>query len=206
MDKMTKRKIIAGSAAALAVAGGGAAIAASKFQSPSETSKAIVDDAAQQLGIPSSKLSDALKKALEDQVDAAVADGRITKAEGDAMKARIEADDFPIFGHGPGMGFERHLFMPGELLSTASSYLGVSESSLQSQLESGKTLGQIADATSGKSAAGLIDALVAAEEKEHPDASESKLRELFTNLVNGTMPGPPKFFHHADFDGGPPTF
>ena len=203
-----KIKIVAGSTAALAVAGGGAAIAASKFQSPSERSKAIVDDAAQQLGIPSAKLSDALKKAFEDQVDAAVTAGRLTQAQADAIKARIEADDFPLFGPGPGFGFEHHMFFHGEVLSVASDYLGVSESDLRTQLESGKTLAQIANATSGKSTDGLIQALVDAEKKEHPNASESDLKELFTNLVNGTFPRArlhPGFRSHGMMEFAPPT-
>ena len=96
-----KRKILVAGAAALAVAGGGAAIAASKSGSPQEESKAVVDDAAKQLGITPAKLSSALKQALENRVDAAVAAGRLTKEQGDALKQRIEAEDFPMLG-GPG--------------------------------------------------------------------------------------------------------
>jgi hypothetical protein len=59
-------------------------------------------------------------------------------------------------------------------LRAAAAYLGIGEESLRSQLESGKTLAQIANATSGKSAQGLIDALVA-------DA-----RTRITKLVNGS--------------------
>jgi len=44
----------------------------------------------------------------------------------------------------------------------ASSYLGLSATHLRSQLRSGKTLAQLANTTSGKSEAGLIEALVAA--------------------------------------------
>lgn len=46
--------------------------------------------------------------------------------------------------------------------SVAAGYLGVAPARLKSQLRSGKTLAQVADATSGKSKAGLVDALVAA--------------------------------------------
>ena len=104
-----RRKVIAGAAAALAVGGAGAGVAATKLStnSPSEESKAIVNDAAKNLGVEPSKLSAALKKAFEDRIDAAVADGRLTKAQGDELKQRIESDDFPLlgppgFGHGPG--------------------------------------------------------------------------------------------------------
>jgi len=47
--------------------------------------------------------------------------------------------------------------------SIAANYLSVSPVLLQAQLRSGRTLAQVADATAGKSKAGLIDALVAAK-------------------------------------------
>jgi hypothetical protein len=155
-----KRKIVAGTVAALAVGGAGAGIAATQFRSsPSDESKAIVSDAAKRLGVQPSALSDALKKALEDRVDAAVAAGRITKDEGDELKQRIESDNFPLFP-GPGLfgfgfGFERH-HMPG--LATAASYLGLTEVQLMRKLDSGKTLAQVAT-DEGKSVDGLIAAL-----------------------------------------------
>ncbi len=48
------------------------------------------------------------------------------------------------------------------LLATATSYLGIPASQLRGELEAGKTLGQVADATPGRSEAGLIAALLAA--------------------------------------------
>jgi hypothetical protein len=59
-------------------------------------------------------------------------------------------------------------------LGAAATYLGVTADGLRTQLQSGKTLAEIANATSGKSAQGLIDALVA-------DA-----RAHITKLVNGS--------------------
>src|SRR5229473_5725771 len=105
MNISRRKKVVAGVVAALAVTGGGAAIAASKLGSPSEESQAVINDAAQQLGVQPSALSHALKKALENRVDAAIAAGRITKDEGDALKAKIESGDFPLFFGGPGPGF-----------------------------------------------------------------------------------------------------
>src|ERR1051325_2676568 len=103
-----KRKLAAGAAAAVVVLGGGVAVAADRFTSPREESQAVIADAAKQLGIEPAKLSDALKKAQENRVDAAVAAGRLTKEQGERLKARIEAGDAPLmpFGfrgdHGPG--------------------------------------------------------------------------------------------------------
>src|SRR5689334_2377040 len=47
-------------------------------------------------------------------------------------------------------------------LSVAATYLGLTESQLQAKLRSGKTLAEVANATDGKSADGLVDALLVA--------------------------------------------
>src|ERR671934_27765 len=74
MDRSLKRKLVAGTVAALAVGGAGAGIAATQLgSSPNEESQAIVNDAAKQLGLQPDQLSGALKKAIENQIDAAVA-------------------------------------------------------------------------------------------------------------------------------------
>jgi AraC-like DNA-binding protein len=190
------RKLIFGAAALLAAAGGGVAIAASDA-SPSDENQAIIDDAAKQLGISPSKLSDALKQALGDRIDAAVAAGRITKADGDALKQRIESGDVPLFA-GPHRGFGHFGFFGG--LDAAASYLGLTEAQLHSELESGKTLAQVVQAH-GKSVSGLVDALVA-DVKQHLDAAVAAgritkaqetdalngLRDRITNLVNSSRP------------------
>ena len=88
MEKRLKLKVGAGVAAAAAVAGGGAAIAADRLGS-SNDNQAIVNDAAKQLGVTPSALTAALKKALENRIDAAVAAGQLTKAQGDELKQRI---------------------------------------------------------------------------------------------------------------------
>src|SRR3954470_1445588 len=161
MDASVKRKAIAGTVAALAVGGTGAGIAATKLgNNPSAESKAVVNDAAKELGVQPSALSSALKKALDARVDAAVAAGRVTKEQGAEMKARIASDDFPLFG-APGMGgdhFGHHGGGPG--LDAAAKYLGLTEAKLHTELESGKTLAQVAKAQD-KSVDGLIAALKA---------------------------------------------
>jgi hypothetical protein len=74
---------------------------------------------------------------------------------------------FPGSGPGPGgpppgYGFRGGGPGPGGDLQTASSYLGISVETLRSDLRSGKTLAQVADATAGKDTAGLVAALFAA--------------------------------------------
>src|SRR6266498_666444 len=109
METSAKRKLAAGAAVALLAAGGGAAVAASKFGTPKEQSQAVVADAAKQLGIEPAKLSDALKKALENRVDAAVAAGRLSKDQADALKERIESGGLPASRTEPG----RRVDIPG---------------------------------------------------------------------------------------------
>jgi len=213
MQVTRKQKLVAAGVAAVAVAGGGAAIAASKFGSPSEESTAVVNDAANRLGIQPSALSDALKKALEDRVDAAVAAGRITKAEGDKIKTRIESSDVPLFFAGHGGGFDHHGFGG---LDAAATYLGLTAAELRTQLESGKTLAQVAQAK-GKSVDGLIQAMID-DAKTHLDAAVkagrltqaqedsilANLKQRITDLVNGTLPRGPLGFRTDRFGGGPP--
>jgi hypothetical protein len=160
MKNGVKLKLAGGTAALAAVLGGGAALAANQL-SPSAESDAIVNDAAQQLGVDATKLDAALKQALENRVDAAVQAGTLTKAQGAALKQRIEAGDVPLVGLGPGPGGERgghHGFVD---FAAAADYLGVTEAQLRTKLESGDTLAEIAKAN-GKTSAGLVDALVAA--------------------------------------------
>jgi hypothetical protein len=169
MDGSIKRKAIAGTVAALAVGGTGAGIAATKLgSSPSAESKAIVDDAAKQLGVQPSALSGALKKALTARVDAAVAAGRLTKEQGAELKARIASDDFPLFGS-PGMGGGHFGHHGGPGLDAAAKYLGLTEANLRTELESGKTLAEVAKAHD-KTVDGLIAALKA-DAKQKLDAA-----------------------------------
>jgi hypothetical protein len=191
--KLNRRaKIIVGAAALLSAAGAGAAVAASQDSSPSSESKAVIDDAAKQLGISSSKLSDALKTALSDRVDAAVAAGRITKAEGDALKQRIALDDFPLLG-GLHRGFGHGLF---GRLEAAAGYIGITETQLRTELEGGKTLAQVAKEHS-KSVDGLVNALLADAKAKLDDAVSAgrltkaqetemlgALKARITNMVN----------------------
>jgi hypothetical protein len=58
-------------------------------------------------------------------------------------------------------------------LATASSYLGIPASQLRGELQSGKSLAQIANATSGKSSAGLVSVLLAAGREKLTKAQTS---------------------------------
>src|SRR3954453_3870584 len=214
MDINAKRRVVIAVAAGLLLVGAGGAFAAGRLSSPKEERQAVINDAAKQLGIEPAKLSAALTKALQNRVDAAVAAGRITKAEGDALKARIQAGDAPfLFGGGPhhgGPGFGHH---HGPGLDAVAKYLGITEAQLRTELQNGKTLADVAKAH-GKTVDGLVNALVD-EAKTKLDAAVkagkltqaeanqmlSELKEHLTDFVNGKFPAPPFGEHHGDRHG-----
>ncbi|MEA2216930.1 MAG: hypothetical protein QOK19_2491 [Solirubrobacteraceae bacterium] len=70
------------------------------------------------------------------------------------------------------------------LLATASSYLGVPTTQMRSELASGKTLGQLAAATPGKSEAGLVAAILTAAKLRLHSASAT-LPARVESLVRG---------------------
>ena len=157
-------KLAIGGAALVATVGAGGAIAATQLN-PRQESQALVNDAAEQLGVEPSELSAALKEALANRVDAAVESGRLTEEQGAELKERIESGDVPLVGlGGPGFGHRgaRHHVAD---LDAAASYLGMTEAKLMTALEDGKTLAQIAR-NRGKSVDGLVNALVASAKAE----------------------------------------
>jgi urease accessory protein UreF len=181
-----------------------------------QAGKTLAQIAAATSGKSVSGLVAALVAAEKTEIAAAVTAGKLTQAQADQITASLtqRLTDFvngtrpaggppggPGFGHGPGGGD----------LAAAATYLGTTTANLMTQLQSGKTLAQIASATSGKSTAGLVSALVAAEKTEiaaavtagrltqaQADQITATLTQRFTDLVNGTRPagGPPGGFGH----------
>jgi lambda repressor-like predicted transcriptional regulator len=172
MQRRTKRMVAAGLVAGTVVVGGGAAVASSQFGSGSDQ-QALVADAAQRLGVSSAQLSDALKQAFNDRVDAAVAAGQLTKAQGDAIKARaavapgVGAPFFlPGRDHHGSFGFQ--VAGPfggpgdmGDVFGVAATYLNISPATLKTDLGKGQSLAQVAKAQ-GKSTDGLKAAITTA--------------------------------------------
>ena len=182
--KALKLKLAGGTAALAVVLGGGAAIAATQA-SPTEESKAIVADAAKQLGVSADKLDAALKQALESRVDAAVEAGTLTEAQAAELKQRIEAGAVPLLGigHGPGRG-GHHGFVD---FAAAADFIGVTEAELRSSLEDGDTLAEIAKAN-GKTAAGLVDALVASAKADLDEkVTAGRLTEAQRTAILGDL-------------------
>jgi hypothetical protein len=203
-QKTKKRIVVAGVSLALVGGGVGGAIAATSDTTPQAEQSAFLADAAGRLGVTPGRLEDALKQAALDRVDAAVNDGRLTQSEADAIKARISAGVF-----GPGLGF----FATGARdhvgivfgSEAAASYLGLTAAQLRADLESGKTLAQVA-AAQGKSVDGLKQALLA-DAKSHLDQAAAagkitaaqeqqmvnQLSSHLDDIINGTLPPKPSF-------------
>jgi hypothetical protein len=165
--RVNKRVATAGAGLAIAAGVGGAYAATRDNPTPAEQRQAVINDVAKRLGVQPNALTNAFKAALADQVDAAVAAGRLTKAQGDALKARIQSAQVPFFGGLGGFGHHGPGFGPGASLDAAAAYLGLTQAELFTALRSGKTLAQVAG-DKNKSVDGLVSAIVAAE-KTHLD-------------------------------------
>jgi hypothetical protein len=185
---MKKLRIAGGTALLAAALGGGAAIAADKM-SPADESDAIVADVAKQLGVPQAKVEAALEDALANRVDAAVQAGRLTEAQGEALKERLRSGELPLVGLGPGHGPHGggHLLMGG--LEAAADYLGLSDAELRERLRDGDSLAEIARAE-GKPVDGLVSSLVKEAKADLADAvadgrlTDAQRDELETGLAD----------------------
>jgi len=214
-----KRALAAASALSIAVGAGGA-IAASKGSSPNGQS--FLSRVAGHLGISTQKLEDATKAAAIDQVEADLKAGKITKAQADELKARIEQGGAPFFFGGPDRFGGPHRFGgPGRLhhapfghLSAAADYLGLTVPALLEKLSSGQSLADIAKAQD-KSVDGLKKAMVADAKERLDQAVEngmlteaqakealSEIEKRIDDLVKGKLR-----FGERDFRwrGGPPN-
>ena len=136
---------------------GGVVAVASTQGSAGSGRQAYIDDVARHLNVTPGALTAAMKAAGDERIEAAVAAGRITQSQADALKQRIEqGGGVPFFGHrfgGGGLGGH----------GVAAQYLGISAATLRSDLQAGKSLAQIASSTPGKSVEGLKAAIVSAE-------------------------------------------
>ena len=209
---MTRKHLIAGAVTIAALAGGTAgAVAATSGDKAAEQS--VLSDAAKRLGVSPAELRSALAGAEDAQLDAQVKAGNLTRAQADEIKAHRKQDGtvlhFGRGGHGPG-GHDGH--GGGRfLLTDAAKAIGISESSLATQLRSGKTLSAIAKAN-GKTLAGVtaavkqsatarLDADLKAGRitKAQRDEEVTELGEELSHLGDFG-----RFGHHGDHGPGAP--
>ena len=194
MTRRTKQMIFSGALAAVLAIGVGAALAGGGLGFGNDQ-QAFLNDAARRLNVTPAELKAALQGASNDRIDAAVAAGKITKEQGDAMKQRSAQGGMPPFGRGPHGGFGHH---GPPSLAAAARYLGLTEAELRTELRSGKSLAQVAKAND-KSVDGLektlvaelkakLDAAVKAGRLTQAQAAEiqARMAEHLDDLVAGT--------------------
>lgn len=87
----------------------------------------------------------------------------------------------------------------GGTLATAAAYLGLSPAQLRSDLQSGKSLAQVAASAPGKSAAGLIEALEAADRQKLTAAAAALPERVAAQVkrAGGPHPQARKAGHHG---------
>jgi AraC-like DNA-binding protein len=177
-----KRKLAIGATVTAAVAFAGGAYAAT--QSGGTSRQAFLNDVAKRLNVSPQQLSDALKGAFDDQLAAAVAAGRLTQAQANAIKQRVQQKGGAPLGFGGPrhFGAPRPFGVPGHpflgvhegRLAAAAKYLGLTEAQLAKQLAAGKSLAQIAS-TRGKTVSGLKAAMTDAVKARLDKAVSAKL-------------------------------
>jgi hypothetical protein len=207
---LTRRTAVIAAVAVAVLAGAGAAIAGSGILSDDGQGEkqAFLNDAARRLGVTPEALEEALKGAAADRIDAAVAAGRLTKEQGEALKRAIQSG-LPSLGEGLRPGLHGHFGKLGALgaigagvLDSVTGYLGLTQQQLVEKIMSGQTLAEIARAQ-GKSVAGLKQAIVGASKEKldqavadgHITAAQreemlSELQSRVDDIVNGTLPHP----------------
>ena len=211
MQGFPKRKLVIGSTVVALAAFAGGAVAATQGSSQ-DPRQQYLNDVAKRLNVTPAQLNSALKGASLDQLQAAVKAGKLTQAQANALKQRIQqgpAGGAPFFGPPPpfgprgfggpgGFGLHRALFFGPA--AGAAKYLGLTEAQLVNQLQSGKSLAQIAKAQ-GKTTAGLEQAITTAlkarvdkavANKRITAAQEQKmlkgLSARINDIVNNTPP------------------
>jgi hypothetical protein len=211
MNLGSKKRMVVVAATTLAVVGGGAAAVAASGSGSHGSD--FLDSVAKHLGVTPQKLEDATKAAAIDQVNADLAAGRITQAQADELKKRIEAGDSvlggprgPGFGRGPGgpgfaapagPGFGKPAI--ANEIAAAAKYLGLSGADLSAKLRDGQSLADVAKAQS-KDVAGLKTAILDAAKADLDKAVADKkltqsqaddiangLKSHIDDIVNGSV-------------------
>lgn len=207
-----KRKrliLIAGALALVAVLaiGGVATVFAAGPTNTGGTSRGqeFLNRLANNLGISTDKLQQGLKTTADQEIDNAVANGRITQDQGNKAKAKVDAGNgLNAFTRFFGARIHQRDLMRFGIWNDVAGELGMTPQDLSSQLKSGKTLKQIIT-DQNKSVDDVVNAVVA-KVKQTLDTSVANgkmtqsressiltnLKTRLTDLINngGPMPHP----------------
>ncbi|MCC6386179.1 MAG: hypothetical protein IT302_02220 [Dehalococcoidia bacterium] len=186
-------------------AGGNGAVQAQ--QSTTSPMDEYIAKLAANLGISEQKLRDALKTTSLQEIDAAVAAGKLTQAQADKIKEAINSGQ--IMGGfrapgGPGMGDHRGGKGGGVMIRDAdiAAFLGITTDQLRTE-QAGKSLAQVAEAH-GKTRDQLkaflqqehdksVDAAVAAGKMTADQGAKAKagFATMVERMIDGVMPNKP---------------
>jgi hypothetical protein len=152
----SKKALAAVAAAAVLLVGAGAALGA---DGPAAKRQALRDAVAAKLGVSPEQLQAAFTAVLIERIDAKVAAGKLSAERAAKLKQAV-AD-----GKLGRLGKLRLGARPGKALAKARGgvvveYLGIDPASIKAQLRAGKSLADVANATPGKSSAGLVAAIM----------------------------------------------
>lgn len=150
--------------------------------------RAVIGDAARRLHVTPTRLTSALKQAVIDQIDTAVAAGHLTRAQAKTIKHQIERSPGLTFGPGlfaPEIKAAQAIAPPHQtivapgllgrpaIVTSVARYLGLTDRQLMRRLRRGESLAQIAKAR-GKSESGLVRAITAAVKSQLKNVSKAK--------------------------------
>lgn len=181
----------------------------------------FLDKLAAALNIQRSALDSAITNAGTSTADAAVQQGTLTQAQADALKARIQAGDVGALwgGRGGRGGPLGGAHLPGvkqAMLDAAAQTLGITADQLTTELRSGQTLAQVAQAHATTEQAVVSAALAAAKTQldqavtggtltqAQADAAYSELQARGSNLLFGGRGGERHGGRHGG-EGAPTT-
>jgi hypothetical protein len=124
----------------------------------------FLDQLAARLNIQRSALDSAISSAGNSTADAAVQQGTLTQAQADALKARIQAGDLgALWGGRGGHGGKQLAGVHQAMFDAAAQALNLTTAELITQLRSGQTLAQLAQANNTTEQAVTSAALAAAK-------------------------------------------
>lgn len=121
-------------------------------------------------------------------VDKAVADGKLTQDQATKLKTALPARITTFVDHTWPTPQPNVRAFIGDVTKDARDYLGLSQKDIASQLRAGKSLGDIAQSTSGKSRDGLIAAIMDdANAKIAKAVSDGKLTQAQADQLKTTV-------------------
>lgn len=150
----------------------------------------FLDQLAAALNIQRATLDSAIQTAGNKTIDNAVQQGTLTQAQGDALKARLQAGDVGVLwgrGHGKGPGKQALANVRQAMLDAAAQKLGMSATDLIAQLRSGQTLVQVAQ-SKGIAEQDVLNAALAAAKTQLDQAvasgslTQAQADAIYTNL------------------------